>query len=136
MANNTDIKDPYGREYMPIERNKNYFSPSFPFRVFLFSWMWLLHCNFYKYWVATGWPADTDDGGMFILGVIFGIVFFLISTIPIMIIGHYAFVLLGLNGYIVYAIGVLLNLFPFFTFHLYTEEGYQHWKNKLLRVGE
>ena len=124
------MTDPYGRTKMPTEpKAPRYFRPFTPFKVFIWAWFWCMHATFKGYW--TSWKENEREWYAPAL------MLFIATILPaqigsVVLISHYAFGVIGWWLWVAVLGFYLVHLLFFFAFHLHTDEGFQHWKDKLL----
>jgi len=138
---NEDKKDPYGRLDMPKEeKSKRYFSPLMPFRVTIYFYFWLLRQIFIEQWksiaqeqreqIRKSYLDQEELPTVILIGGWLLEMMFVFGGLAL--VSHFLVPIIFVNGYLLFALGVIFVLGTFFTFHLHTEEGFLYWKNKLL----
>lgn len=127
---------PYGRDKIPtLVKPPSYFSLLKPFKILIWAWFWCMHTTFKGWWTGSWEQMKSSydaEFGMFLMGVLGIIVFGMTQALPIGLILGLGF---GITGWWIFATQLgfyFIHALIFFAFHLHTEEGLQHWKDKLL----
>lgn len=133
-------KDPYGRFDMPAkEKEKKYFSLLTPFKVTIYFYFLVLRQMFIQQLRDIAAEEERQQKlssyertdkvlfmfffWLFQLAIVFG---------GLAITAHFLVPVFCINGYLMWLSAVVFIVGTFFSFHLHTDDGFLHWKNKLL----